>query len=319
MLMFMSGLRDVELRHLTALSAVAREGTFARAADRLGYTQSAVSQQIAALERLVGGAVFDRPGGPRPVELTPLGTLVLRHADAVLHRVDTAATEVDRFLAGEIGRIVVGTFQSVSVEVLPMIVGRLRAEQPSIDIGFADVDDPLEAAARVVDGELDLAFTVGPTDHPALEVVALGSDPFVVVGPRHDSERGRPVTAAELSSATLVGQDESLCQTAIDKGLRSVGVEPQYVFRSNDNTAVQAMVRAGMGLAILPLLAVDLTDDRLDVRPISPGIPDRVIELVRRNDRTSSPAADRFVQIAIDVCAALDERPDRRAHLRTLT
>ena len=83
--MFMP-LRDLELRHLAALDAVATEGTFGRAALRLGYTQSAVSQQIAALERLVGAALFDRPGGPRPVELTPLGDLLLEHALARLAR-----------------------------------------------------------------------------------------------------------------------------------------------------------------------------------------------------------------------------------------
>src|SRR6186997_2567225 len=76
----MSTLRDLEIRHLAALDAVATEGTFGRAAERLGYTQSGVSQQIATLERTLGGAVFDRPGGPRPVRLTPLGKLVLTHA-----------------------------------------------------------------------------------------------------------------------------------------------------------------------------------------------------------------------------------------------
>ena len=82
MLMFMVALRELELRHLVALDAVATEGTFARAAERLGYTQSAVSQQIAALERAVGEKVFDRPGGPRAVELTPFGAELLR-GDAI--------------------------------------------------------------------------------------------------------------------------------------------------------------------------------------------------------------------------------------------
>src|SRR5215207_2745300 len=101
----MQALRDLALRHLVALDAVATEGTFGRAAVRLGYTQSAVSQQIAALERLLGGSVFDRPGGPRPVELTPLGKLVLGHARDVIARVYATGEAVERFLAGEVGRI----------------------------------------------------------------------------------------------------------------------------------------------------------------------------------------------------------------------
>ena len=90
MVMIMPALRELELRHLIALDAVATEGTFGRAAVRLGYTQSAVSQQIAALERIVGGSLFDRPGGPRPVALTPLGELVLIHARDIIDRVDAA-------------------------------------------------------------------------------------------------------------------------------------------------------------------------------------------------------------------------------------
>src|SRR3954467_965538 len=76
----------VELRHLAALQAVAEEGSFGRAATRLGYTQSAVSQQIATLERLVGERLVERPGGPRPVSLTEAGTVLLRHADGIVAR-----------------------------------------------------------------------------------------------------------------------------------------------------------------------------------------------------------------------------------------
>ena len=104
---------DVELRHLTTLAAVAEEGTFGRAADRLGYTQSTVSQRIAALERAVGGAVFDRPGGPRPVRITPLGEVVLGHGRELLGLARALSDAVDRFRAGE-GRVDIGTFQSMS-------------------------------------------------------------------------------------------------------------------------------------------------------------------------------------------------------------
>ena len=95
--MFVTSLRDLEVRHLIALDAVATEGTFGRAAERLGYTQSAISQQIAALERLVDGKLFDRPGGPRPVELTPLGAEVLDAARDLLNRVEAAGQRIDIF------------------------------------------------------------------------------------------------------------------------------------------------------------------------------------------------------------------------------
>src|SRR5438045_2129277 len=140
--------RDLELRHLVALDAVATEGTFGKAALRLGYTQSAVSQQIAALERLVGGPVFDRPGGPRPVEPTPLGKVVPGHA-------------VERFFAGAVGRLDIGTFQSVSNVLLPAMVRQLRSEHPGVDIRLFEEEDNDAGAQAVLAGELDLAFTIG--------------------------------------------------------------------------------------------------------------------------------------------------------------
>src|SRR4029078_7187461 len=118
-------LRDLEVRHLIALDAVSTEGTFGRAAEKLGYTESAIRQQIAALEKVIGGKLFDRPGGPRPVEITPLGSEVLDAARALLPRIESAAHRIDRFRSGEVGQITVGTFQSTSAAVLPLVIGQL--------------------------------------------------------------------------------------------------------------------------------------------------------------------------------------------------
>src|SRR6476646_10097469 len=98
---------DAELRHVATLAAVADEGSFGRAATRLGYAQSTVSQHIAALEKAVGGAVFDRPGGPKPVRITPLGAVVLAHGRDILDKSQAMTAAVDRFKAGE-GRIDIG-------------------------------------------------------------------------------------------------------------------------------------------------------------------------------------------------------------------
>src|SRR5215210_5465580 len=103
----------VELRHLAALQAIAAEGTFGRAAQRLGYTQSAVSQQIATLERLVGQRLVERPGGPRPVSLTEAGRLLLRHAAAIVARLEAARADLEALGAGAAGSLRVGTYQSV--------------------------------------------------------------------------------------------------------------------------------------------------------------------------------------------------------------
>jgi DNA-binding transcriptional LysR family regulator len=298
----MATLRDLELRHLLALQAVAVERSFGRAAKKLGFTQSAVSQQIAALERVVGEPVFDRPGGPRPVELTPVGRLLLDHAHVILARVRLAETELASLAAGESGRLVIGTFQSVSVRILPELLGRIRAERPGIEIQLVELDETDELVHRLVAGELDGTFLVGQVDGTGLEVTPLFEDPFVVVEPA-TAGSAPSIGVRELTATPLVGQSANTCQAMIDANLRNTGYEPVYAFRSNDNGAVQAMVRAGVGRAILPLLAVELDDPGITVRSIDPPLPPRVIVFARALGRSRVPALDRFVELARQICA----------------
>ncbi len=305
--MVMASLRDLEIRHLSALDAVATEGTFGRAAVRLGYTQSAVSQQIASLERLVGGAVFDRPGGPRPVELTPLGKIVLALAREIIGRVDAAAEAIDRFHAGDVGRIDVGTFQSTSNMLLPEILAGLRREHPSLDIRLFEYEDKDAGPTRVAAGDLDLTFCVG-NEVGDLESIVLLDDPFVLVGRRGDLPAG-PYPLSKLNGTSLVGYPVGLCQVEIEDGLRSGGVDVTFVFRSYDNGALLAMVRAGMGWAVMPLLAVDTRDPAIDVRHLEPPLLPRQVCLAWRRDRTLSPVAQRLVAIATDVAAGLRQLP----------
>ena len=300
-------LRDLELRHLVALDAVATEGTFGRAAIRLGYTQSAVSQQIASLERLVGSSLFDRPGGPRPVELTPLGKVVLAHAREIIGRVDAAGEAVERFLAGESGRIDVGTFQSVSNVLLPAIVAELRDEYPTLDIRLFEDEHKEEGCRRVQEGELDVTFCVGQRSGD-LESLVLLDDPFVLVAKRGDLPPG-PYPTGSLDQMSLIGYPPGPCQQEIEDGMRSFGADPTFVFRTNDNGAQIAMVRAGMGRAVMPLLAVDVRDESIDVRPLQPPIPPRQVCLVWKRDRTLSPVATRLIELAKTVATDLVKLP----------
>ena len=296
-------LRDVEIRQLRALQAVAEEGSFGRAAERLGFTQSAISQQIAGLEKAVGDKVFDRPGGPRRVELTPTGEVVLHYAAALLDELRTAEDNLRSLRAGEVGRLVVGSFQSVSVNILPEVVGRLRRERPGLSVRCMEDDEVDALVNRLLADELDLTFLVGDPGHDDVEVTSLLVDPFVLVSP---ADGATPVTdASQLGGVAMIGQSPCGCQTVIDNALRGFGVEPDYVFRTNDNAAVQAMVRAGMGCAILPYLAVDMADKGVVVTRLDPQIEPRVLVLARRRGRTLPPAADRFIDLAAAVCADL--------------
>ena len=296
-------LQDVEVRQLRALQAIAAEGSFGRAAERLGFTQSAISQQIAGLERAIGDRVFDRPGGPRRVELTPTGAVLLAYAEAMGDRMRLAEDELRSLRAGEVGRLVIGSFQSVSVNVLPDVIGRLRNERPGLSVRCIESDENDELVTKLLADELDLSFLVGAPDHDGIESIELMRDPFVLVSPAR--ERLPFVSLASLSGAPLIGQSPCFCQHVIDDCLRSHGVEPDYVFRTNDNAAVQAMVRAGMGRAILPFLAVDMNDTGVHVSALQPAVPPRVVTLARRKGRSLIPAAERFIELAQEACTAL--------------
>ena len=301
----MPGLRDLELRHHATLDAVASEGTFGRAAERLGYTQSAVSQQIAALERTVGGKVFDRPGGPRRVELTPLGAVVLDRGRDLIARVDALDDVLDRFRSGQVGRLTVGTFQSISSAVLPQLVARFRGQFPDVDIALFEsaVDEELEA--QLERGQTEVSFLVGGVDVAAaagFEARHLLTDPFVLIARPGQFAPG-PVPVDAFIGEPMIGQHENSCQLLNEAGLRAAGLDPSYVFRSNDNGTVAAMVRAGMGVAVMPLLCTEPEDPRTSLHPLDPPIPGRKVSIAWRSGRTLSPAAEAFVQLAIEVCA----------------
>src|SRR5436309_13215063 len=150
----------LELRHLIALKAIAEEGTFGRAATQLGYTQSAISQQIAMLERIVGQRLIERPGGPRPVSLTEAGELLLRHADAIAARLQAAQADLAALDAGDAGPLRIGTYQSVGAKILPSLLSSFKAQWPKVTISLTESTDDEELLALVERGELDLTFTM---------------------------------------------------------------------------------------------------------------------------------------------------------------
>ena len=298
----MKALRDVDIRHLAALVAVVDEGSFAKAAASLGFTQSAVSQQIAALERAAGLPVLDRPKGPRAAELTPAGRLLLDYAREMLDRVERMGDELDRLRRGITGRLVIGTFQSVSAEILPTLIGRMRSEAPDIDIRLFETDDQTALVRGVLDDELDLAFAVD-ADDDRLDVEVMGFDPFVVLAPVGDLP-GPTASPQDLDGHPTIGQPETnVCQLLIDRRLDAVGIRPDYVFRSQDNGAVQGMVRSGMGRAIMPSLAIDPDDPGVVVLQLDPPIASRTIQVVRRRGRSLPPAADHFTAVSRQICA----------------
>lgn len=287
---------DLELRHLHALVAVVDEGTFGRAASRLGFTQSSISQQIAALERSVGGSVFDRPGGPRAVRLTALGELVLERGRRVLERADELGDAVQRYRAGA-GRVDIGTFQSVTTVILPTLVTRLHQEHPDCEVRLSEGETE---QPRI--GDLDLLFYDGPVDDD-VESIKLLDDPYVLVA-RPGEFTSDLVRLVDVGERDVVAWPLTCDQPRMEHALRLAGARPRVVFRTASNEALLGMVRAGLGIAFLPKLAVtaSLLDDRLREHPLEPA-PVREVYLHLPRRRSPTPLAARATELAQEIAA----------------
>ena len=161
----------IEVRHLAALRAVAQEGSFGAAATRLGYTQSAVSQQIATLERAVGERLVERPGGPRKVSMTEAGEILLRHAERIVAGMEAAWADLDALAAGDRGTLRVGTYQSVGARILPELMGRFVKERPGVEVALTESSSDAELLSILECGEIDLTFTVLPLPAGPYEAV----------------------------------------------------------------------------------------------------------------------------------------------------
>jgi DNA-binding transcriptional LysR family regulator len=303
----------IEIRHLAALQAIAEEGSFGRAAARLGYTQSAVSQQLATLERAVGERLVERPGGPRPVSLTEAGRLLLRHAEAIVARLEAARADLAALSAGEAGTLRVGTYQSVGQKILPALLRRFSAAWPRVELRLTEANNDQELVGLIERGDLDMAFVDLTLWDGPVDSVPLLEDPHVLLVQAGSplAERKRAPTLAEIAELPLIGFRQCRSIALTQSYFEERGLRPEWVFRSDDNGTVQAMVGAGMGVAVVPRLTVDPNDPATTVIELGSAIPPRRLALVWHRDRYRSSAAHAFVALAQEVCGEFAE--SRRA------
>jgi DNA-binding transcriptional LysR family regulator len=302
------GWLGVELRHFLALEAVAREGSFGKAATALGYTQSAVSQQIATLERIVGHRLIDRPGGPKPVSLTEAGRLLLTHAGAIAARVAAAQADLTALAEGQSGTLRVGVFQSVGQRILPEVMRRFLAAWPQVNVTLTESADDLELLGLVERGELDLTFADLPLTDGPFESVELLRDPYVLVVQAGSPLAQRDVapTWRDLAELDLIGH--KYCRSLAQ--LESDARRPlRFVFRSDHNQTVQALVASGVGSALVPRLTMDPEDEATELIEL-PKVQPRLISFAWHRDRYRTPAARAFVETARAVCADLELVPE---------
>jgi len=303
----------VEIRHLAALAAVAEEGSFRRAATRLGYVQSAISEQIATLERIVGQQLVVRSRGAGAVELTDAGDVLLAHANAILARVKAAEADLGALADGSAGSLRLGIYQSVGARVVPRLLPRFARDWPNVRV--LPQESPTDAGLfELVDrGELELSFADLPLHPGPFESVELMDDPYVLVVPAASPlAHAGPAGLDEIAGLPLIGHWTCRVLPRVEAELRAQGVEPNFVFRSDIIGTVQALVGAGVGNAIVPRLAVDFADDQVSVVELGRDVPvqPRVIALFWHRDRYRSPASLAFVEAAREVCAQVTAELD---------
>lgn len=269
----------LDVRRLRILREVAARGSFSAAADALDYTQSAVSQHVAALERETGTLLVER--GPRTARLTAAGEVLVRHADAILCRMADAEAELEALAGLKSGRVRLASFPSAGATVVPAAVAIFRRDHPEVDVELA-MEEPVEAIPAVRGGDQDLALTIGGPDDPAdLVLELLHEDPMRIALPADHPLAGRErIDLADLAEEPWLFGATDRCpdQYALYDACRSAGFEPRVSIESDDYNAVQGFVAAGQGVALIPDLAlINVRDDIVIRSPLGPAPTRRIL------------------------------------------
>jgi DNA-binding transcriptional LysR family regulator len=292
----------VELRHLAALEAVGRHLSFGAAARELGYTQSAVSQQIGQLERIVAQRLVDRPGGPRRVSLTEAGRLLLRHADAIVAQLDAAEADMAALAEGAAGPLRVGIFQSVGARILPALIRNFIAAWPRVEVRVREEADAADLLRLVEHGALDLSFAELPLPEGPFESEEILRDPYVLlVGARSElASRTTSPPLRSLAGVPLIGWRTT---GEPERWLRGHVPDLNVVFRTDDNGTLTALVAEGLGAAVVPRLVVNPRNPAVVAVPLGSRIPARTLAVAWHRDRYRSAAARAFVELARELGA----------------
>jgi DNA-binding transcriptional LysR family regulator len=247
----------IELRGLRALVAIADQGSFRAAGAALGYTQSAISHQLAELERALAAPLFTRPGGRGQVHLTPAGEAAYRHARRTLIELHALEASVRATHTGERTVVRVGVFQTAAAELLPTALRLLRDERPGVEVILSQTDEDPRMVEWLAEGRLDLALTMNQQPDDRIEVIPLFDDPWVIL-----TQRDSPVAAAGTPSFDLLDGDDVVAwthrwsiQRDLEDAWRRRGIGPRVVYRTDDNLALQRLVAAGLGHACIGRLA----------------------------------------------------------------
>jgi DNA-binding transcriptional LysR family regulator len=298
----------VELRHLTALAAVAREGSFRGAADSLGYVQSAVSQQIAQLERLVGVRLVDRAKGSKQIRVTAPGELLVDHAEGILARVQAARVDLaDHCAPDGQGTVKVGVFPGVSAGLLPRVLRDFAAAQPAVRVEPVESANDAAMFDFVEQAKVDVAFCELPLQPgPFASQTVLRDGCVLLVAADSDlAGRPEPPTVEELAQTPLVMPDGVRSSSTLETWFHTQGVTPTIALRTSHHATLRAFVAAGLGAAIVPSAEAQHHNRTIHAIDLDGIVPDRHIAVFWRSDRPYQGALQAFCHTAIQTGQSL--------------
>ena len=290
---------------LQVLCEVVRRGSFSAAAESLSYTQSAVSQAIARLEAEVGSPLVIRDR--RGVRPTAAGATLVEHAETIFAQIEAAEEDLAAVLGVRGGRLRVASFPSAGAALMPLAVATFRRGHPDVALTLAE-GEPEEIGPRLRTGEFDLALLfdfpgVGERIGAGLRTVPLLEDPMHVALPAEHPLAAKP----RLKLADLREQDwvqtsaSSPCARHVVRLCLAAGFEPKATFESDDYDTVQGLVAAGVGVALVPRLALTNVNPRIVVRELSPRSPSRKVVAATMAGPGTAPAARTMLKILADV------------------
>src|SRR5271163_807248 len=288
---------------LRVLKEVAYRGSFSGAAEALSYTQSAVSQQIAALEAEAGMTLLERHA--RGVSLTAAGQTLVGHAEGILARLEAAESALSLIAGLRSGRLRMASFPTAGATLMPLAIATFRSSYPEVELTLAE-GEPEEIVPRLAAGELDLALLfefAGETPlREGMTRVELLEDPMYLALPRDHRLAGR----ARLRLQDLQGEAwvqtarSSPCARQVVRSCHAAGFEPNVSFESDDYQTVQGLVAAGVGVALIPELALSTDREDVVIRALAPAPPARTVIAL-------APAGARLVPAAPAMLACLSQ------------
>jgi molybdate transport repressor ModE-like protein len=292
----------LDLKRLRVLAEVARQGSFSVAAEELYLSQSAVSQQVATLEKEVGMPLLERTrGGPK---LNDAGRMLVRHAEAALARLDQAEHELKAIAGLEGGELRLASFPSASATLLTEALAEFGSRHPGVGLSVTEAE-PEQSVPKLRAAEIDLAIVFDypmlpsqPADRDIERALLLTESMYLALPKGHPLAKADTVALPNLADEPwLCGVCPSSCGEVVKQTCRQAGFDPGIGFESDEYQVLQAYVAAGLGFTLLPDLALPTLRSDLVVRPTKPEAPKRRVWAATRAEGARSAATDAMVEI----------------------